>query len=496
MLVCRPVSLARKAAGSLLWATLASGVSRIVTIGSTFALTRYLTPEVQGEVNLAFVLVATLGATSALGVSQYVAASRDHGPEVCFHGAVLVLVTGLLVMVAAVAGGPAASRLLGAPGMVEHVPGLAIAHLVERCGWVPRSVLVRQMRFRVLGLRVALSEIAFAVSSVAFAALGRGGESIVLGNLVRSVIGLAFLFVVVDRREWLSPHRISREVLRRMLRFGLPLSASWLFRVGATTWDNSFMGYRFGEGAVGIYNQAYRLAELPATSVGDQCNDVLVPAFAKAEGREAKRRGFLRAASLATFVVAPMALGLGAVSGTLVEVFYPPEYAGVAPFLLVLAPLGLTRMLTALAGAFLQVAGRTRVFAAVDLALAVLVLGLMSVLARWGEVAACAGVLLAFLVNLVLILRCLRPDGVTIGDVGAAVARPLLAAVVMAGAVFSARGGLAGAGVPGAARLLVEVAGGAAVYTGMCFAIAPRVVSDFVGLARGVVARRRAAPAA
>lgn len=495
MLVSAHVSLASKAAGSLLWATLASAGSRAVTIVSTFVLTRYLTPEVQGEVNLAFVLVATLGAATGLGVNQYVAANPKDGPDITFHCTVLVAVTGLVVLGVAAAAGPAVSGLLGAPGMAPHIPGLALAHVIERCGWVPRSLLVRRMRFRLLGLRVAVSELAFAACSVALAMLGRGGESIVLGSLARSVVGLGFVLFVVDRREWLSPHALSAAVTRRLLRFGLPLSVSWMFRVGATTWDNMFMGYRFGEDTVGVYNQAYRLAELPATSVGDHCSDVLVPSFAHAEGREARRRGFLRAASLATLVVAPMTLGLGAVATTLVEVFYPPGYAGVGPFLMVLAPLGFMRVLSSLASAFLQVAGRTRIFAVIDLTLAALVLGLMTVLARWGEVAACLGVLLAFSASLFLILRCLRPEGIDLGDVGAAVVRPLAAAGLMAAAVFGIRAGLTALGAHAAVRLTGEVVGGALVYTGMLRGIAPRTVSDFVGLARSVLARRRAAPA-
>ncbi len=90
-------------------------------------------------------------------------------------------------------------------------------------------------------------------------------NAIVGANLVRGVVGLAFLAVVTDWRDYLLPCRLTLETMGRIFRFGMPITIAGLFAVGAMSWDNSFMGYRFGEATVGIYNQAYRLADLPAT---------------------------------------------------------------------------------------------------------------------------------------------------------------------------------------------------------------------------------------
>ncbi|HEU4537636.1 MAG TPA: oligosaccharide flippase family protein [Polyangiaceae bacterium] len=486
------MSLAKKAAAGFLWATAANLGSRVITIGSTFVLTRFLTPEVQGEVNVATVFVATLGWATSFGVGQYLAAHPRAGRQVAFHGSVLVLLSGLCMIAACVALRDAAGAYLHTPDMARYVPGLAVSQFIDRFGAVPRSVLVRDMRFREVGARVAFGELAFAFSSVGFAALGWGGDAIVGANLVRAVLGLGFLALIVDRREYLEPSPFDPARLREILRFGLPISISYVFHVGSMTWDNLFVAARFGESANGLYNQAYRLADLPASNVGEQVNDVLVPTFARVEDPEARARGLARAAGLMSLVVFPMAAGLGVIAPTLVGAFYPPTYAGVSPFLAVLAPLSMARSIGVLLAGYLQVLGKTRSFVVLDIILVATLLGSMYLLAPLGSTATAFGVGIAFSINVASLLWVLRPEGVRPAVIVAAVARPLLACGPMVAAVLGLRHALEPLGLPPFVRLGAEAAVGALAYVAGAFVLAPALARDFLELGLGVLRRRRA----
>ncbi|MBK8253570.1 MAG: oligosaccharide flippase family protein [Polyangiaceae bacterium] len=489
------MSLATKAAGGFLWASAATIGARVFTILSTFVLTRYLAPAVQGEVNLAYVLVATGGAVSTLGVAQFIAAHPKEGRDTAFHGTFLVLLVGGVVCLGCILSAEPVGLLLNVPGMARYVPGMVIAHYLERCGWVPRALLVREMRFRLAGLRVALGELSFAVSSVAFAHAGFGGDAIVGGNIVRSVVGLGFLVVVIDRRDYLLPCRLSLATMRKILEFGLPITIAGLFAMGAATWDNSFIGYRFGEATVGIYNQAYRLADLPTSAIGDHVNDVLVPTFARTPDMASTHRGFFRAASLMALVVFPMALGMGAVAPTMVETFYPESYSGVGPLLIVLAVLSIPRSIGRLAGALVQVLGRTRVFVAVELTRVVCVLGFMAALARFGAVWSAGGVIAGYFVALCLTLAALGPFGIRLAAVGAALWRPLLACAPMVGLVLAVRYGVSTLVFRAGFRLVLELMAGALGYVGGAFLFAPRESRDMIGLAKSLLRRDESTPA-
>jgi PST family polysaccharide transporter len=464
--------------------------SRLLTICSTFILTRYLAPAVQGEVNLAFVFVWTVGAATAFGVMQYLAARPKEGRDVAFHGSVLVLGAGVVAFVGCIAGGRAVAEWLRVPGMQQYIPGMAVAHYLDRLQWVPRTVLARDLRFRAAGVRVALGEVVFASSSVALAHLGWGGNAIVGGNVLRGAVGIVFMLAVTDWRDYLSPCRLKLSTYVEILRFGVPFTVASFFYIGATNWDNSFMGYRFGEAAVGTYNQAYRLSEIPISTVSDQINDVLVPTFARIDDPEVRRRGFYRATSLMALLLLPMTAGLAVIASTMVEVFYPPSYADVGPFLAVLASLGAVRSFRNQSSALLQVAGRTGSFALIDGLLVATVLGFMALLARFGPVWSSVGVPFAFTLSLVITIRLLRPEGIALRGVFLAILRPTLACIPLVAAVLAARHGLADRGIPGVARLLVEVTCGVVSYVAAALLIAPAISRDFITLTMGVLRRR------
>ncbi|NUP08330.1 MAG: oligosaccharide flippase family protein [Polyangiaceae bacterium] len=485
------MSLAKKAAAGFLWTTGANVGSRIVTIISTFILTRFLPPDVQGEVYAALVFVQTFATATNLGVGQYIAANPNSGRDVTFHGSVLLLGAGAIACLVIYFGRYAAADLLEAPSVIVYAPALALSHYVDRCGWLPRNILVRDMRFRLVGLRLAVGELTYAGTTIVFAYLGYGGWAIVIGNLVRAGLSLAFLVYVTNWRDYLEPNRLSWATMSKILHYGVPVSIANTFHMAAQQWDNGFMVRRFGEGELGLYNQAYRLADLPATNVGEQINDVLVPTFARLDDSEARKRGLLRAASLMALIVFPMAVGLGVVAKTLVEACYAPSYAGVAPFLTAISVLSMSRSIGILAGGFLQVAGRTRVFAVLDFFLVVMVLGFMWAFSRWGPVASAIGVGVAFTLNVVFIVLALRPEGISISSVFLSIVRPFLACIPMAASVLAIRYALTFVSWPAGPRVIIEVAVGALVYVGSALTIANKVSWDLIDLAKGILRRKR-----
>lgn len=487
------MSLAQKAAAGFLWTTGANVGSRILTIISTFILTRFLPPEAQGEVYAALVLVQTFAVATSLGVGQYIAANPNEGRETAFHGSVLVLAAGAVACAIIYFGRFAAADLMASPAVVVYAPALALSHFIDRCGWLPRYILVREMRFRMVGLRLALGEITYAATTVLAAYLGYGGWSIVIGNLARALVALLFLFAVTSWRDYLQPSRLAWSTMKRILAYGLPVSIANTFHMAAQQWDNGFMVRRFGEEALGLYNQAYRLADLPATNVGEQINDVLVPTFARLDDVAARRRGLLRAASLMALIVFPMAIGIGTVAKTLVEACYAPSYAGVAPFLTAISALSMSRSIGILAGGYLQVTGRTRVFALLDFLLVISVLGFMWLFAPWGAIASAIGVGVAFTLNVLFIVMSLRPEGISVSSVLAALARPFFACAPMVAGVLGVRLALAGTGWHAGVRVGIEVAVGAAVYAGAALVIAKDISRDLINLGLSMVRRKRGA---
>src|SRR5262249_8884706 len=160
------------------------------------------------------------------------------------------------------------------PRLVEYLPGLALAMAMDRVAFIPERILARELRFRRLSIGRAAAEAALPIVAVSTAMLGFGGMSLGFGNLARSATNLANVLTAVERRAWLDIGRVHWDTIKMLSRYGFLVAIGALMALGARKWDNLIVAHIFGDWTMGLYNQAYNLADVPAIQVGEQITDV------------------------------------------------------------------------------------------------------------------------------------------------------------------------------------------------------------------------------
>jgi PST family polysaccharide transporter len=430
---------------------------------------------------------------TTFGVAQYLVANPRSGPEVAWHVTAFQFILGALAFGAVVLLRDHFGGMLDAPTMGQYVPGLALAMFIERTGGVPERLLARQLKFRTIGIGRTVGEVTYTATSVALAWMGWGGMAIVYGNIMRNLFTFAILTSAVARSEWLVPRLLSMKTLRPMLRYGVPLSVGTFATFASRRWDNLVVSSIFGARVVGEYNLAYNLADIPAVQVGEQIGDVLFPSFSQMQP-EQRRRALVRSTGLLALIVFPLAVGLGAISETLVHAVLRPEWYNVAPMLAVLSALSVVRPVGWTIGAFLQASNRTR--AAMWLGLAKIAFLLTSLFVL-GHVTkdplwACAAVGIAFGLHSLASMYAVRQDGVSMRQLLWRCTTPLLATLPMYGAIVGVRHLLARAGLERAGvELVVELAVGGLAYVASALVVARSTAKDLLELVKDAVQRRR-----
>jgi len=101
------------------------------------------------------------------------------------------------------------------------------------------------------------------------------------------------------------------------------------------------------------------------------------------------------------------------------------------------------------------------------------------------------GVAVAYFLMLVLTFHALRPDDIPMKAIVSAVWRPFAACLPMVGAVLGLRYALSSLGLPGPARLLLELSCGAGTYAAATFLIAPKITADLIDLGKSALRRRK-----
>jgi len=485
-------SLATRAVRGTAWSVLTSIGGRAISLLGTLVLTRYLAPAEYGEVSVAIIIVSTLNILTSPGFGQYIVAVPKAGPDVVFHAAAFHIATGWLIVVALVAVRDAVAAVFDMPGIAALFPLLAVAMAVDRVGYIPSRVLARDMRFGVLGLSSFVGEVTYAVVAVGLARRGWGAESVVWAVVTRFCLSSLIYIVSVAPRAWILPSRLSGKTLVTMLDFGLPMTGANVLHWVAHRGDNLLVAGMFGPAAVGQYNFAYNIANIPATHVGEAIGDVLLPTFATLDDQEDKHRALLRASGLLALVVFPLAVGIGAIARTLVAVLLDSRWAAVAPMLVILSGLSIFRPIGWLVNSYLQAVRRTRTLLILETLKAVLVLGLIYFLGRWGVLMSCAAIGVAFGANALASQYAVhRSDAIGMWTLTRPYAAPLFACVPIVAVVLLVRS-LAGAATWWS--LALEIAGGGVAYVISALIVARAPSRDFLTLVRDAVSRPQQQP--
>ncbi len=486
------MSLAQKAARGALLTVISSMGGRAVGVVGTLVITRFLAPKEIGEVSDAAILCMSASWITIWGFGQYtvVKGRGADAREVTWHATLFYVVLGTLSIGAVVLfGGPLAS-LLDAPDAAAYIPGMALSVYIRRLGAMPERILTQQMKFRPSGMALGLGELAFTMTAVPLAAYGWGGHSMVIGQIVKSIVAVYILVRAAGIRSWATPTKLSLARMKDMLKFGMPLGVQGVAHMASRYWDNLAISYYFGPGPLGAYNMAYNLADIPAVQVGEQIALVLLPSMSELPP-ERRARALERSTALLSVVIFPLAIGLGLVAYPLIAWILPSnEWQEVAPLLTVLACLSVFRPVTWVLSAYMESESKTGRLMFLELAKVAFLLIGIGLLAPYGlRIAACA-VGLAFGLTAIAGVVMVARQGPSAARLASAFLQPLAACAIMAASVWLTRQGLGGVGVTHPAIFVfVEISVGALAYVAAALVICRETTRDLLGLLKKALKR-------
>jgi PST family polysaccharide transporter len=230
-----------------------------------------------------------------------------------------------------------------------------------------------------------------------------------------------------------------------------------------------------------MYNLAYNLADVPAIQVGEQIGDVLLPSFARIE--DARRPAALvRSLGMLALVVFPLAIGLGAVAPTLVAAVFDARWRPLAPMLVLLSALSVTRPIGWAVESYLQAQERPRLILGLEAFKVLVLVLLIATLGRISPLWTCGAVGVAFGAHALASLWVVRRvDGLPLWRSLGSLWPALAASAPMVAAVLAARHALLGSGVEKPfERLSVEVLAGALGYVLGALVIARKTTHELV----------------
>lgn len=483
-----PLSLTSRTVRGVAWTLPTSIGSRAVGLVGTLLIARYLVPSEYGEVSAAYILTLTATSVTTFGVGIYLVSNREVSRAEAFHATVWFLVTGVVAMAAIWALEGPLGRWSDAPHLSRFMPLFVVSAMLDRVGFLPTRMLVRELRFGWLSLARALGELTYTAVSLILAARGVGAMAIAWGNLARSAIRFAAVVPAVGWREWIEPHRLRLATLTKIVGYGVNVSVASIATFAMRRWDNLLVSRYFGPAVMGAYNYAYNLADTPATAIGEQMSDVIGASFPHAD-REQRARALVHSCTMVSLIMFPLAFGLGAVSQTVVQEFFDQKWANVATMLVFLSVLSAPRPMAHILHQYFYACHRPRVVVWLEWAGLAAIIASISTLGRVSISWTCASVGAVFVLRTLAAMWMVnRIDGIPLSRFLVPLVRPLIACIVMMAAILLVRPALRG--LSPAVRLSIEVVIGCAVYLLGAAIIFRSTARELVGTVRAALHRR------
>jgi O-antigen/teichoic acid export membrane protein len=468
-------------------------LSQVVVQGSRLlvglVVARLVSPDAFGVAAMvlvvsSFVLVFSDLALGTALVQRRELSERDRS-TVFWTGAGVGL---LFTLVGVGLAGPVAS-FYGEPQVRNLFMVFSLTFLVTALGTTQTALLTRELAFRSLELRIMAASLGGGVVGVVAAVQGLGAWAIILQQLAVAVISTALLWAV---SPWRPRFAFSRASLRDLGGFSLNVFGTRLLFVLRENAGSLLVGRVLGAAALGVFAVSSTVVLTSLSRVAVPIGEVMFPALSRMQGdRERMTAAWVRTTRTVGAVVVPAMLGLVVLAPDLVVVVLGERWRAAVPVVQILAGIGIVQSLNAFNSSILMALDRTRTLFRYSLVFCIGNIGAFAAGLPWGIVGvATAYAIASALIEPLYAWLAVRALGVSPRRFAGELAGIVEAAALMAGAVLVARLLLVHEGVPPAARVVVLVALGAAVYLPVCAWRTPGLAADVRRL------RGRRAPAA
>jgi len=329
---------------------------RLFRLARTIVLARLLAPEDFGLFGIALLAMSALGTFSQTGFQQaLIQKKKDIEPYLdttwtvqAIRGVVLALILfGVGPYVAAFFGEPAAApllRVLGLSMLFQGFTNIGVVYFQKELEF--HKQFVYQMTGTIVDFGVA----------VAAALLLQNAWALIFGLLARSFVQVAMSYVIHPYRPRV---RFEGAKARELYKFGRWIFGSTIIVFLLTQGDGIFVGKVLGVTALGLYQMAYRISNLPATEITHVISQVSFPAYAKLQDNIDKiRKAYLEALQLTVFISVPLAAGIFSLAPEFTRLFLGEKWMPMVPAMQILAFWGLLRALAALTGPLFQGIGK------------------------------------------------------------------------------------------------------------------------------------------
>ena len=426
-----PESLSKKVVRGGMWVFGLRIINRGLGFIRTIILARLLAPEDFGLLGIAMLAIATLETFSQTGFQAALIQKKENVESYLDTAWTVSAIRGMLLFLILFLSAPVIAKFFNSPQATLVIKVIAVSTFLSGFRNIGILFFQKEMEFNkqfFYELSATLVDITIAIT---LAFILRNVWALVWGGLAANFVRLFMSYILHPYHPRI---RFEKEKFKDLFGFGRWVLGSSILGFLITQGDDIFVGKMLGVTALGLYQMAYLISNLPATEITHIVSQVTFPAYSKLQNDVKRlREAYLDVLQLTAFISIPLAGGIFVLAPEFTRIFLGEKWMPMVPAIQVLVLAGFVRSIAATTGPIFHGVDRPSVDTTWQvIRLIVLVALIYPLTMRWGILGASISVLFSILIStLGFSFMVIKITKCEIKNFGKMIVLPLLFSAIM-----------------------------------------------------------------
>lgn len=391
-------SLTQRAISGGFWVFLLRIVQQLFSLGRLFILARILSPTDFGLMGVALLTMATLETFSQTGFQTALIQKRENIESYLDSAWTFLIIRGFALFAILYMIAPYAAAFFGAPEAEPIIQVIGVSVLFQAFTNIGVLYFQKELEFNKQFLYQFAGTFADFIVAVSAVLILQNVWALVFGLIAGNAVRCVMSYVVHPYR----PH-IALDIVKVKELFGF---GKWIFGSGvlvflSTQGDDVIVGRMLGTTALGFYQIAYQISNMPATEITHVISQVTFPTYAKLQHSIPQlREAYLQVLQITTLISFPISGLIFALAPQFTLVILGEKWMPIVPAMQILVIASLIRSVMATTGPIFQAVGKPEIETKWQMIRVITMVGLIyPFTANWGVWGAAIVVLISFLVS-------------------------------------------------------------------------------------------------
>ena len=352
-------SLSTRAIRGGLWVFSLRAINRGLGFIRIIVLARLLAPEDFGLLGIAMLSISTLETFSQTGLKAALIQKKEDVEPYLDTAWTVSGVRGIALFLILFLSAPVIASFFNSPKASLVIRVIALSTLLTGLRNIGIVFFQKELEFSKQFFYEFSATLVDLTVAITLAFILKNVWALVWGGLAANFTRLLMSYGLHGYRPRV---RFENQKFQELFAFGKWVFTSSIIVFLVTQGDDIFVGKVLGVTALGLYQIAYTLSNLPATEITHVISQVTFPAYSKLQDRPSQlKEAYVRVLQLTSFLSFPLAAGIVVLAPHFIPIFLGNKWLAAVPAIQILAFAGLIRSIAATAGYLFYALGKTQI---------------------------------------------------------------------------------------------------------------------------------------